>query len=204
MAKKEERPMSWPDRIVEAILRRDIEGGTNDEAASFDLDTDDRQYPTIHWLIARYMLEGLPEYRIVDQLREDQGMVSRYLDVAIAKLMEKRRPVYKIIEKGGKGRNICCLTLRPNYKNAKLATYERQQQLADRSVTRAMDYIAVATSDERALAVARSNIQGTLDSAFDSALSKARQLASAPTFDELPMGGDVVIPEILPVEQAAY
>lgn len=203
MAKKVERPMSWPDRIVEAILRRDIEGGTDDEAASFDLDTDDRQYPTIHWLIARYMLDGLPEYRIVDQLREDQGMVSRYLDVAIAKLMEKRRPVYKIIEKGGKGRNICCLTLRPDYKNAKLATYERQQQLADRSITRAMDYIAVATSDERAVSAARDFLQERLGEAFDSAMPKARKLIAAPTFDELPVGE--VIPELLsPEPVAAY
>lgn len=196
MAKKDERPMSWPDRIVEAILRRDIEGGQDDEKASFDLDTDDRQYPTIHWLIARYMLEGLPEYRIVDKLREDQGMVSRYLDMAIAKLMEGGRPVYKIIEKGGQGRNICCVTLRPNYKDAKAATFQRRQQLADRSVIRAMDHIAIATGDSQALAAARAHVRQSLDDAYTEALCKMRQLTSAPTSSELPPG-EPIIPEIV-------
>lgn len=118
----------------------------SDMAASFDLELDDGQFPTIHWLIAKFMHEGDPEYMIVKEIQNSQGMIQRNIDDAIAKMLERGTPVFKIMETsrtkpGQPGRNIRCITLRPNYKDAKLATIERRQMLTERAICNGFDWL---------------------------------------------------------------
>ena len=191
-----EKPMPWVERIMDAILRKDnmaarfgqpdYNGESDDEAASFDMDGDDGGYPTIHWVIAKFMLEGDADFFIVQNIQMYQGMIQRNIDDAIARLMEKGTPVYKIMEKGGNGRNIKCITLRPGYKDAKMATLERRQLLAERAVARAMDVVSKVCPE--GLEVTRQKIESELSKSYLEA--KNNQLAAAPVQGELLMGSD--------------
>lgn len=118
---------SWYKKIAAAIL----------SVKTFDLDDDEGGYPTIHYLIANYLLKDLTEYMRVTNLGHYAGMVSRNIDQACSYIEDKGVPVYRVIEPGK--RNISCVTLDPVYRDAK-------EKEAEKVVTRANRAIELATS----------------------------------------------------------
>lgn len=133
--------MTWVEAIMYAIQEKDAMaprpgdkdqfgndlymGESSDAEACFDTDLDRGQFPTIHWIIAKWMLRDASEYVMVDKLQTYMGMVKRNIEPAINRLIDGGVKVYKIIENGGEGRNISCITLRPWYKNASEANGNR-------------------------------------------------------------------------------
>jgi len=110
---------SFKEKIQNAIVEQEI----------FDLETDTEDYPTIHYLIARHLLDDQPEYIIMRQLDMYQGMVKRNLDTAISDLADSGIAVYKVFEhakgKGDIGKNISCITTKPDYRDAKERHFQK-------------------------------------------------------------------------------
>lgn len=137
--------MTWAKSIAWAIRDKDMEfprpgqkdesgkvvydSKTHDGLASFDLDLDTGMFPTINWLIAKYMLRSQSEYIMITQMAYYQGMVQRNINEAIGLLVDSGTPVYVVYETGGK--NIACITLREWYKEEKEKHYRKIQKKVD-------------------------------------------------------------------------
>lgn len=163
---------SWYKKIAAAIL----------SVKTFDLDEDEGGYPTIHYLIANFMLKDLTEYMRVTNLGHYAGMVSRNIDQACSYIEDKGIPVYRVIEPGK--RNISCVTLDPAYRDAK-------DKEVEKVVTRANRGIELATARLHALATEAKIVSlPQRISLFenDGGVADANQLPPPPV--ALPMGGN--------------
>lgn len=200
MSKATEK-LTYCEEIINAIQMKDAmaprpgdkdefgndlyKGAESDAAASFDLELDKGQYPTIHWLIAKWILRDASEYIMVDKLGTVQGMVNRNLDRAVEQLIEGGVNVYKVMENGGKGRNISCLTLRPWYKNAEEVNGNRLVKRIESGVSSALRRAELTCPDrlnlmvDHAQAVAEAHRKNLM-------LESDEQGEAAGTFDALP------------------
>lgn len=146
--------MTWIELIMHAIQEKDATsprpgdkdqygndlylGESSDMGASFDLEEDDGRFPTVHGLIAKWILRNRSQYDLIDQFGFYQGIVHRNFDRAIERLVENGVNVYKVMENGGKGRNIAVLTLRPWYKNASMHNGDRLEKRIGSGVSSAL------------------------------------------------------------------
>lgn len=91
---------------------------------TFDMRKDTGGYPTIHWLIARSLLENYPEYDRFELLRSYVGQVKNSLHVALDHLREQGILSYRSVPKATK--KVLFITLDPSYDEAKRRDYSRQ------------------------------------------------------------------------------
>ena len=95
------------------------------EVGTFNLSENEGQYPNIHWLIARSMLEDFSEFDRHQLLTYRAGQVKRAFDYAINYLKENRVMVYR--SRGDGKRNIEFLSTDPQYANCKEWDFSRQK-----------------------------------------------------------------------------
>lgn len=95
-----------------------------EEKQTFDLVADNNGYPTIHWLIAEYILRKLNPFERNSRLYNGfVAAIKRNLDAAIKYLEEvKKIPVYKGREDS---KEIQYITLDEFYRNAKEQDFKR-------------------------------------------------------------------------------
>jgi len=108
----------WYIQIADAIQ----------EKKTFDMQLDDGGWPTIHWLIANHMLRDFSPASQYQMLGPYVGKIKHNLNMAIDFLNSERGvPVYKLIATGDdeNKKNIDCITIDPQYRDAKIANYER-------------------------------------------------------------------------------
>jgi len=94
------------------------------EVRTFDLDQNDGQYPTIHWMIARSMLDDLSEFNRTLILPAQAGQVKRSFVHALNFLKEQGIIVYRSRDNGK--RNIKFMSLDSDYKACQKLDFNRQ------------------------------------------------------------------------------
>ena len=95
-----------------------------EENKTFNLSEDSGQYPTIHWLIARSMLDGLSEFDRHQLLTHTASKVKACFENAIAHLQDRGVIVYR--SRGLGKRNISFITTDPKYNDGQKLDYRRQ------------------------------------------------------------------------------
>ena len=121
------------------------------EKRTFDLQEDPGGWPKVHWLIGNYMLREYSEadrHRLLDSI---VGKIERNLSVAIDYLQEERGvPVYKIVcnGKSENKKNIDCITIDPEYRDAKLAHWDRILKRAKSNLTNFVKQTEIAAPEK--------------------------------------------------------
>lgn len=106
---KKQKRKSREDVIMDTILEK--------ERGIFELDNSSNKFPTIHWIIAEYILRDFSSpVGYEGLLRDWANTIKRGLDNAIIRLREEKQvPVYKGL---GKSKKIVFITTDANYRNA--------------------------------------------------------------------------------------
>lgn len=94
------------------------------EKGVFDLENDRGQYPTIHWVIARSMLDGLSEFDRHQLLTHTVSKVKGCFENAISYLRDQGIVFYR--SRGIGKRNIQFISTDPHYKNCQEYDFKRQ------------------------------------------------------------------------------
>ena len=87
------------------------------EMYTIEMDRNEKEYPTIHWMIAEYMLKDYKGYDIHRNLDYYTQKIQKNYRHAINYLWKQGVQVYVYIEKGSK--NIQCITLDPLHNKAR-------------------------------------------------------------------------------------
>jgi len=110
---------SWAEKIAGAIC----------EAGTFDLDLDVNEYPTIHWVIAHWLLRDATEYGRVRRIEGYAQKIQNAFSTAMALLDSRGVRIYRVIPEGTN--KIHVVTTDPKYKSdvgnktAKIGDVER-------------------------------------------------------------------------------
>lgn len=94
------------------------------EKGTFDLTQNEGQYPTIHWIIARKMLEDFSEFDRHQLLTYRTSQVKACFENAIAHLQSMGTIVYR--SRGRGKRNIKFISTNPNYEDCQELDFKRQ------------------------------------------------------------------------------
>jgi len=103
-----------------------------EEAKTFNLQDYDGQYPNIHWVIARNMLDQFSEFERNLIINHRCGQIKRAFDHALNYLQEKGLIVYRSRGKGK--RNIEFISTDPDYSDCQALDFSRQKNNIQSSV----------------------------------------------------------------------
>ena len=95
------------------------------EIGTFDLNENEGQYPNIHWLIARSMLDDFSEFDRHQLLTYRAGQVKRAFEHALSYLKQQGIIVYR--SRGDGKRNIEFISTDPNFEDCKAWDWRRQK-----------------------------------------------------------------------------
>ena len=136
------------------------------EKETFSLLNNEGQYPTIHWVIARSMLEDFSEFDRHQLLTHKAGQVKRSLEAAINYLQDNNIVVYKSI--GANKRNIEFVTTDPDYKHARDKDFRRRTNNLKKHLGSFKKHVPKLHSDKAHLVIPDTKRLGTtLNKALD-------------------------------------
>jgi len=116
---------------------------------TFDMNDNSGQYPNIHWIIARSMLEEFSEFDRHQLLTHRAGQVRRAFVHAMNHLQQKGVIVYRSRGKGK--RNIDFISLDPNYANCKALDFNRQKNNIQSRVESFSEQVQLMHPDQASL-----------------------------------------------------